>query len=84
MSNDFELLSRFLERYGNDVEGRELDEIPSELQPKLRGFALGTLSESDRRDVAIFLKEHPRWVGKLAEEARNARPSAQSNPDASA
>jgi len=43
MSNDFETITRFLDRYGDDVEGRELDEIPPHLKPKLRDFALALL-----------------------------------------
>ena len=73
MSNDFEILTRFLDRYGDDVEGRELDEVPEQVKPKLRGFALGTLSETERRDLSKLLKEHPGWIGFLAGEARTLR-----------
>jgi hypothetical protein len=80
MSNDFETITRFLNRYGDDVEGRELDEIPAQLKPKFRDFALGTLKESDRKELAMMLKEHPHWVTFLAEEARAARGGDQPNP----
>ena len=80
MSNDFEILSRFLDRYGDDVEGRELDEIPDHIKPKLRDFAYGTLSETERRDLAKLLKEHSAWVRFLAGEARTLRDGGLSQP----
>ena len=73
MSNTFETLARFLDRYSDEVEGRELEEVPVQLRPKLRGFAQGTLPEPERQELARLLKENPRWVTLLAEEARNVR-----------
>jgi len=73
MSNTFETLARFLDRYSDEVEGRELEEVPPQLKPKLRDFALGTLPEPERQELARLLKENPRWVASLAEEARIVR-----------
>ena len=77
MSNTFETLTRFLDRYGDEVEGRELEQVPEQLKPKLRDFALGTLQDSERGELARLLKENPRWVALLVEEARIARGDAQ-------
>jgi hypothetical protein len=71
--NNFEILSRFLEKYGDDVEGRELDEMPAEIKQTLNAFARGGLAQADRQKVVDLLKENPRWVGLLAAEARAAR-----------
>ena len=71
--NHFELLTRFLERYSDDVEGRELEEMPAATKQTLTAFARGGLGQAEREEVARFLKENPRWVGFLAAEARAAR-----------
>jgi len=73
MSNTFETLARFLDRYSDEVEGRELEEVPPQFKPKLRDFALGALAEPERQELARLLKENPRWVASLAEEARMVR-----------
>ena len=73
MSNTFETLARFLDRYSDEVEGRELEEVPSQFKSKLRDFAQGTLPEPERQELARLLKENPRWVAVLAEEARSVR-----------
>jgi hypothetical protein len=76
-SKPFEILTRFLNRYGDEVEGRALDEMPPELKLKLGEFAKGRLSGADRKEVARLLKENPRWVSLLAEEAKAARGSGK-------
>jgi hypothetical protein len=75
MSNPFEILTRFLERYGDDVQGRELEEMPAELKSKLCDFARGGLPAAERGEIARLLKDNPRWVGVLAQEIRAARQS---------
>ena len=69
----FEILSRFLERYSDEVEGRELEEMPAEVKKTLTAFARGGLPQPERLEVARILKDNPRWVGLLAAEARAAR-----------
>ena len=73
MPTPFEILARFLERYGDDVQGRELEEMPPELKSKLSAFARGGLKAAERGEIARMLKDHPRWVAVLAQRVRAAR-----------
>ena len=62
MSNTFEILARFLDRYGEEVEGRTLEEMPPEVKAKLRAFAQGSFSAAERGQLAQLLKDNPRWI----------------------
>jgi len=70
MDNSFEILTRFLERFGDEVEGRSLEDIPEEVRAKLRAFASGGLPVNERRELAQLLKDHPGWVSVLAAEVK--------------
>ena len=71
--NNFEILARFLERFGDDVEGRSLEELPAETRMKLSDFAKGALPADQRKEIASLLKQNPGWISVLAEEAKAAR-----------
>jgi hypothetical protein len=73
MSNSFTVLTRFLERYGDDVEGRSMEEPSAELKLKLKSFAAGGLSEAERNDVIGLLQVNPHWVPLLAREVKDLR-----------
>ena len=73
MSNPFTVLSKFLDRYGDDVEGRSMEEPSADVQQKLKGFAAGSLSEAERKDVIALLQTNPHWVPLLAREAKALR-----------
>jgi len=70
MSNTFETLARFLDRYSDEVEGRELEEVPPLLKPKLRDFALGALVEPERQELARRLEEEARRLYLRQQETR--------------
>ena len=74
MANSFEILSGFLERFGDDVEGRSVEEPSAEVQLKLKRFAGGNLSEAERNELISLLHTNPQWVQLLAREARGLRP----------
>jgi hypothetical protein len=76
MSNSFEILTRFLDRFGDDVEGRSLEEPSADLKLKLKSFAAGSLSEAERNEVIGLLQTNPQWVPLLAREAKALRPNA--------
>ena len=78
MSNSFEILSRFLERFGDDVEGRSLEEPPTDFHLKLKRFAGGALSDTERNEVIALLHANPQWVALLACEAKALRNGAVS------
>lgn len=79
MPEAFEILSRFLERYDNDVEGRSTEEPAADVQRQLKRFATGELSEAERSEVARLLHANPQWVPLLAREVRalRANPATQ-------
>jgi hypothetical protein len=73
MPNTFEILTGFLSRFGEEVEGRESTSLPPELSAQLRRFARGQLSEAEQAELIQQLNEHPDWVAALAAEARALR-----------
>lgn len=74
MANEFEILAGFLARFGDEVEGRELQDLPRDVQVKLRALAQGNLPESERLQLFNLLKENPAWIGRLADEVKSLRP----------
>ena len=73
MANDFEILAGFLAKFSDEVEGRELQELPKDVQAKLREMAQGNLPESERSRLFDLLKDNPAWVGRLADEVKALR-----------
>ena len=76
MANEFEILAGFLARFGDEVEGRELQEPPKDVQAKLRELAHGNLSETERSQLFSLLSQNPQWLGRLAEEVKALRTGA--------
>lgn len=79
MPNTFEILTGFLSRFGDEVEGRESPDLPPETRDKLRSFARGQLPTSDHAELIRQLNDHPDWVATLAAEARALRDSDEAN-----
>jgi hypothetical protein len=73
MSNEFEILSRFLDRYGPDVEGRLQEEPAPEVKQKLDAFARGVLPAKERNRLIDQLRDQPALVAELAEAAKRLR-----------
>lgn len=73
MENAFEILTRFLDRFGDEVEGRELRELSPDLQDKLRSFARGKLPQSQQQELLDLLSRNPQWIGRLADEVKALR-----------
>jgi len=76
MANQFTILARFLDRFGDDVEGRSMEAPTAEVQQKLKNFAGGSLSEAERKDVIALLQTNPQWVPLLAKETKALRNGA--------
>jgi hypothetical protein len=79
MASSFEILAGFLDRFGDEVEGRELPEPPPEIQDKLRNLARGALPEGERAELLAQLNRNPGWIARLAVEIKALR----AGPDAS-
>jgi hypothetical protein len=73
MANEFEILAGFLSKFADEVEGRELQDLPRNVQTQLRELARGTLPEDERLQLFSVLKENPAWIGQLAEEVKALR-----------
>jgi hypothetical protein len=80
MSDTFKILADFLEKYGDDVEGRSAAKAPDEVRRQLQDFAAGHLRPDERARISQLLKENPQWVGLLAEAVRTAGPRGSSPP----
>ena len=73
MPNSFEILAGFLERFGEEVEGREAPLPPSEIERKLRELVRGNLSEAEQSQLFRVLNENPQWISHLANEVKALR-----------
>ena len=84
MPDTFHILARFLERYGDDVEGRALPELTGDTQEKLKRLARGNLPEPDRMELFALLSRNPDWVAWLAREVKTLRGGEAAAPMKSA
>jgi hypothetical protein len=73
MPSPFEILAGFLEKFGDEVEGRESEQLPADVQGKLKELARGSLSESERSQLFTLLNQHPQWISSLAAEVKALR-----------
>jgi hypothetical protein len=73
MANEFEILAGFLARFGDEVEGRELQDLPRNVQDQLRELARGSLPETERSQLMSLLNQNPAWIGQLADEVKALR-----------
>ena len=75
MKNNFEILARFLEKFGDEVEGREFAELTPEVRTKLQQFAAGKLPAAEQDELINRLNQNPEWVSRLAEDVKSLRSS---------
>ena len=75
-TDTFKILAGFLERFGDEVEGRELSEPTQEAKAKLQQLARGTLPEAQQDEVWAMLNQHPQWLSWLAQEVKAHRRKA--------
>ena len=74
MNNTLQILTGFLDKYGDDVQGHADEAPPADLQARFREFARGTLAEAERARLSQLLKDNPQWIPALASEARAGQP----------
>lgn len=73
MKNNFEILARFLEKFGDEVEGREFAEMTPAVKKKLEQFAQGTLPAVEQESLIESLSQNPEWVSHLAGSVKSLR-----------
>jgi hypothetical protein len=79
MKNNFEILAKFLEKFGDEVEGRELAELTPDVKAKLREFARGNLAAAEQGELVERLSQNPAWVSQLAAEVKSLRGDSDRN-----
>ena len=80
MAHPFEILAGFLDRFGEDVEGRELSEPPENVQAELRAFAKGDLPREKHEQLLSLLSKNHGWLAWLANEVKALRAARGSAP----
>lgn len=73
MAGTFEILARFLQKFGDEVEGRQSTELPEETRAKLTQLAHGKLEPAARTELMAQLSHNPDWVAWLAQEVKGLR-----------
>jgi hypothetical protein len=73
MAERLQILLKFLDRFDEEVQGRELSEPTEDAKIKLQRFARGTLSEEDQTEVFVLLDRNPEWTAWLAKEVKGLR-----------
>ena len=77
MTERLQILMKFLERFDDEVQGRELAEPSEDTKIKLRDFARGTLPAKEQTEVFVLLDKNPEWTGWLANEVKGLRSGKQ-------
>ena len=73
MKNNFEILAKFLEKFGDEVEGREFAELTPEVRTKLQQFAKGSLPPTEQGELIERLSQNPEWISRLAADVKAMR-----------
>jgi hypothetical protein len=77
VTNTFKVLEEFLNRFDNEVEGRQSPGVPEEIRTKLRALASGTLPKTQHAEVFSILSQNPEWIAELAREIKALHPSSE-------
>jgi hypothetical protein len=80
MAERLQILLKFLERFDDEVQGRELSEPAEETKVKLQRFARGTLSQEEQTEVFVLLDRNPEWTAWLAKEVKGLRANPINTP----
>ena len=73
MHDTFAILAGFLERFTDEVEGRQLEEPSPKIKKKLRALARGKLSGPEREELVALLQENRHLIPLLAQEVKTMR-----------
>lgn len=73
MPESFAVITRFLERFSDDVEGRQASELSEETKQQLKKLARGELPRGEHEPLFAILRTDPTAVSWLAEEVKVLR-----------
>ena len=77
MNDDFKILLEFFDGDAQEVAGRAVATIPTELREKIAKFASGKCTEEERVEMKKLLQEHPNLIPDLVTETRALRQSPE-------
>lgn len=77
MQTDFEILAKFLERSGPEVEGRIRDVPDSDAIELFRKFANGKATPEERTRMVKLVDSRPDWIAALAAEIKQRRQTTE-------
>lgn len=73
MDDTFKILAEFLDKFGDEVEGRQFSEPAEETKKQLRQLARGELPAAERSALLNQLISHTEWISWLAQEVKSLR-----------
>lgn len=73
VSNDFNTLIEFLDRFGPEASGRSFDQPGNQEAEKLQLFAQGKCNQAQVEEMCELLRTHPAWIRWVADRIRMAR-----------
>jgi len=73
VSNDFNTLIEFLDRFGPEVCGLASDQPENLAAEKLQLFAQGKCDQAQVEEMCEMLRKHPAWIRWVADRIRMAR-----------
>ena len=73
MPESFAVITRFLERFSDDVEGRQAFELSEETKTQLKQLARGELPREEHEPLFAILRSEPAAVAWLADEVKQLR-----------
>ena len=67
---EFTALFEFLERFGPEVNGRNISRPTDEEAERFQRFVQGKASPEEREQLCEMLRENPVWIGWLASRVK--------------
>ena len=77
MNDDFKILLEFFDGDVQEVAGRSVATIPTELREKIAKFASGKCTEEERVEMKKLLQEQPQLIPSLVTETKALRQPAE-------
>ena len=77
MNDDFKILLEFFDGDVQEVAGRTVATIPTELREKIAKFASGKCTEEERVEMKKLLQEQPQLIPSLVTETKALRQPAE-------
>ena len=77
MTDDFKILLEFFDGDVQEVGGRSIATIPTEVREKIVRFASGKCTEQERVEMRKLLQEQPQLIPALVSETKALRQASE-------